>query len=198
MILMFILNQSINKMNYDTKEDIALLCAKVHHNNSCDAEIWELVNTLYGFEKADKIVLAIDNKDVCLNCKYYDTTFPSGVERDEPQCLQQQSCCCCRSITRDFGCKFFEPINSVKENIHKTESFLGSNFETHKTNDGFVHIHKRAKDFTLTDTIRPTKYTLSLYTGGGDKLPTCTLCGSTMHNFSSCSNKNCIQYKGLK
>ena len=207
-------------MNYNTKEDIAILCAKVHHNNSCDTEVWELVNTLYGFEKADKICLALDDNDVCPNCIFYNLHFSSGIERGEQLCSNQKSCCCGNHVTRDFSCKFFEPVEAIRDNIHKSESPLGSNFETHKTNDGFIHVHKRAKDFSVTDTIRPgidmtklwgepsnkygalvysaqrnSDYTISLYTGGGDKLPTCTLCGTTMHGFSSCSNKNCLKYK---
>lgn len=205
------------------KEHLSVLCANAQYNNSCDKEVWELVNALYGSEKADKICLALDDKDVCLNCIFYNLHFSSGIERDEPLCSNQKSCCCGNHVTRDFSCKFFEPTESIKDTIHGIKSPLGSNFETYKTEDGFVHVHKRAKDFSVTDTIRPeidmakvwgepnnkfgemiystpreSEYTIALYTGGGDKLPNCTLCGTIMHSFSSCSNKNCSQHKQAK
>lgn len=195
------------------KDEIAVICANVQYNNYCHNEVFEIVNSLYGFEKANKIVLALDDEDVCLNCVHYDTTFPSGVERDEPQCLNQHSCCCGQAVTKDYGCKFFKSEKSP----------FGSSFRTEITEDGFIHIHERVKDNTLVDTIRPidipkvweepnvkygellysvprdSNYILTLYTGGGGKSPSCALCGTILpHVFSSCPNKNCVQHKNYK
>lgn len=167
------------------KDELAAICANVQYNNNCNDEIFDIVNSLYGFEKANKIVLALDDNDVCPNCIFYDLHFSSGVERDEPLCSNQKSCCCSNNVTRDFGCKFFEPTDSIKETIRPIDMAKAWGKPSNKFGE-LIYSAQRNSD-----------YTISLYTGGGDKLPTCTLCGATMHSFYSCSNKNCLQHKDL-
>ena len=42
----------------------------------------------------------------CDECEFYNSTFPSGIDRDEPLCSCQDSNCCGSFVNSDFNCKY--------------------------------------------------------------------------------------------
>ena len=99
------------------KDELSAICANVQYNGTCNNEVWEIVNAVYGFEKADAIVKLLneDNKNLEPEDEYVTTLITYEGTDKEPICSF-----CKEPISIFSGCSNKNCVQHIKKEKYFT------------------------------------------------------------------------------